>query len=158
MTAYAFTSLSSPFPYEDGLSPNGINNSGQIVWDGSGGYGLNIGYVFTNGSYTQIFAPPYGENFVYGSAADGINNVGQIVGYYQAFSYEHGYLYSGGALTLIDNPFAPTTYNGVTTYLTGINDAGIIVGNYGVGTNDLPNGFVDDAGAFTALNDPWRVF
>ena len=54
----------------------------------------------------------------------GINDAGQIVGYYQVLGVAHGFLYKNGAYITIDNP------NGYDTYLTGINSAGAIAGYY----------------------------
>jgi probable HAF family extracellular repeat protein len=56
--------------------------------------------------------------------ANGINDNGQIVGYYQDSS-GGGFLYSGGSYTTLTDPLAPNA-----TYARGINDAGQIVGFY----------------------------
>jgi probable HAF family extracellular repeat protein len=61
----------------------------------------------------------------------GINNVGQIVGYYTEPNYdEHGFLLSGGKYTSFDVPAGLTEpYPGVVgTYPMAINDHGQIVG------------------------------
>jgi probable HAF family extracellular repeat protein len=41
-----------------------------------------------------------------GTAALGINATGQIVGYYATANVEHGFLYSGGTYTTLDDPLA----------------------------------------------------
>jgi probable HAF family extracellular repeat protein len=73
--------------------------------------------------------------------AYGINNAGQIVGYYyNSTGTEHGYVYTGGSFTTIDVPGA------TGTGAHGINKAGQISGFYIVG-NPLPaaHGFVATA-------------
>jgi probable HAF family extracellular repeat protein len=57
----------------------------------------------------------------------GINDAGQIVGYYfdDASGHQHGFLYSGGIYITLDDPSAT---NG--TFAQGINNAGQIVGYY----------------------------
>ena len=52
----------------------------------------------------------------------GINNSGDIVGYYVNAKGVHGFLYVGGSFTTIDSQGA--------TWLNGINDSGDIVGYY----------------------------
>jgi probable HAF family extracellular repeat protein len=83
---------------------------------------LPHGFVYSNGSYTPI-SDPLGTN---GTAVTGINNQGQIVGYYlDSSNVQHGYIYSGGTYITVD---APLGDHG--TVVTGINDAGQIVGYY----------------------------
>ena len=72
-------------------------------------------------TYTTIDDP----SATNGTYAFGINDLGQIVGYYSDLSnYVHGFLYSGGIYTTIDDPSA------TNTALTpdGINASGQITG------------------------------
>jgi len=63
---------------------------------------------------------------VNGTAATGINNLGQIVGYYlDSNNFQHGYLYSNGTYVTLDDPLGSHG-----TVATGINDSGQIVGFY----------------------------
>ena len=72
---------------------------------------------------------PAGNN----TDARGINDAGQIVGFYADPSgNQHGFLYSGGSFINVDDPLAGSTG---TTILKGINDAGQIVGSYSDGNN-----------------------
>jgi len=71
--------------------------------------------ALAQGTYTQIDYP--GGSM---TRALGIDNAGDIVGFYFAGTY-HGFLLSGGTYTTID-------YRGESTYLNGINDVGQIVG------------------------------
>ena len=65
----------------------------------------------------------------------GINNAGEIVGYYEdGTRYDHGFLYTGRNFTTFDVP-GPGTYPG------GINDFGEIVGYYYDGMFDT-HGFL----------------
>ena len=82
-----------------------------------------------------------------GTAASGINDAGQIVGYLLQWHRHHGFLYSGGTYTTLDDPLA----TGGTT-ASGINDAGQIVGTYFNGTGS--HGFLYSGGIYTTLDDP----
>ena len=141
-------------PLSQGTWANGINNVGQIV----GFYGNNSGnhgFLDSGGTYTTLDDPLATD----GTFATGINDSGQIVGYYvtarppsttpssslPAFQ-EHGFFYSNGNYVTIDDPA------GTDTILTGINDAGQIIGNYAlVNANGTPSwhGFLATV-AFTA--------
>jgi probable HAF family extracellular repeat protein len=80
--------------------------------------------------------------------AYGINEAGQIVGLYGGSDgYIHGFLYSGGMYTTLDDPSATKG-----TFARGINAAGQIVGydNDNTGTH----GFLLSGGIYTTLDDP----
>src|SRR5438105_7723381 len=82
------------------------------------------------------------------TVADGINGSGQIVGGYGDSSFHfHGFLYSNGTFTTLNDPLA-----GNSTVASGINDAGQIVGQYQDATGN--HGFLYSNGAYTTLNDP----
>src|SRR5467141_3704642 len=82
-----------------------------------------------------------------GTFAVGINNEGQITGYYfDSNGAAHGFLYSGGTWTTLNDPFAT---NG--TFAEGINNKGQIVGYYVDATGD--HGFLYSGGTYTTLND-----
>jgi hypothetical protein len=103
-----------------GLTANGINDSGQIVGDLYPGGG---GYVYSGGSYTPINLP----NMTQFSATfpNAINNAGQIVGTYfigsGAGEPTLGFLYSGGHYSTFDAPGA-SSYGGTQAY--GIKQCG----------------------------------
>jgi probable HAF family extracellular repeat protein len=83
-----------------------------------------------------------------GTLAQGINNQGQIVGYYyDGNGLAHGFIYGGGAWTKLDDPSAT---NG--TFAEGINNKGQIVGYYLDASGQ--HGFLNSGGAFTTLDDP----
>src|SRR5436190_1345612 len=78
------------------------------------------------GTYTTLDDPLGPRDTI----AQGINDAGQIVGYYfDAGNHQHGFLYSGGIYITLDDPSAT---NGTFAY--GINNAGQIVGSYNDGS------------------------
>ncbi|MGO9018060.1 MAG: hypothetical protein ACLQVJ_06875 [Syntrophobacteraceae bacterium] len=82
------------------------------------------------------------------TVANGINNNGQIVGYYKGEGgTTHGFVESGGVFTTLDDPLASSA-----TVATGINDNGQVVGYYfdSGGTH----GFLESGGVFTTLDGP----
>lgn len=88
------------------------------------------------------------------TSPNSINRMGQIVGYYtDSNGNEHGFLYSGGSFTTIDDPVAT---QGTTA--EGISDNGQIAGGY----NDSAgaHGFLYNAGSFTTIDypDPNHVY
>src|SRR2546426_1157699 len=98
--------------------------------------------------YTTLDDPLAGANAA-GTAANGINDTGQIVGWYEDGSGGlHSFLYSGGTYTTLDHPLA-TGY----TVATGINNKGQIVGYYANGSSSL-HGFLYSGGTYTTLDDP----
>src|SRR5262249_15364292 len=94
---------------------------------------------------------PITEPFAVGAhtAANGINDAGQIVGYYENAGGNHGFLSSGGTYTSLDDPLATQG-----THAFGINDAGQIVGSYGTATGE--HGFIYSGNACTLRSTtPW---
>ena len=82
------------------------------------------------------------------SAPNGVNNSGEIVGYWEDASGNiHGYLYHNGVYTSLDYPGA------ASTEAVGINNSGIISGWY-VTTDDVPQGFTYSDGTFTSFTYP----
>jgi probable HAF family extracellular repeat protein len=81
------------------------------------------------------------------TACIGINDSGQVVGWYELTSGEpsHGFLFDRGTFTTIDAPLA------TSTMLTGINNRSQIVGFSG---GDMGHGFLFDKGRFTAIDVP----
>ena len=101
-------------------------------------------------SFLSLSAP---ANGVGAPSARGINNAGQMVGFYlDSNSQAHGFLYSGGVYTALDDPLAShgAPYGG--TYVYGINNLGQIVGSYADGTGT--HGFLYSGGTYTTLDDP----
>src|SRR5262249_2884797 len=120
----------------------GINNAGEIVGDyfaladtvqtQHGQHGFRL----SSGSYITLDVP--GSYF---TSPHGINNAGQITGTYANTSSPgdtSGVVLSGGRYTTLNVPGARTL--GIPR-VTGINDAGMIVGSY-VGADSKTHGFV----------------
>src|SRR5262249_35670219 len=73
-----------------------------------------------------------------GTFAEGINDSGQVVGYYvDTGGHQHGFLYNGVTYTTLNYFYHQlnTTFSGVDTVARDINDAGVIVGYTNVGMN-----------------------
>jgi probable HAF family extracellular repeat protein len=88
------------------------------------------------------------------TALGGINDSGQIVGGYAlSDGTRHGFLYSGGIFSTIDDPNATSG-----TELVGINGSGQIAGSYDFTDPghlfEGAHGFLYDGGTFTALDFP----
>src|SRR5262245_21881805 len=98
---------------------------------------------------TYIFTALDDPRATNGTFAYGINSSGQVVGSFDDHtgSGTHGFLYSGGAYTTLDYPFADGTL------ALGINDSGRIVGYYfNAAGNEL--GFVTTGTNFDFIISP----
>jgi probable HAF family extracellular repeat protein len=114
---------------------SGINDRGQIVGAGNffsdacsqGSSSSSQSFVETGGVYTPINYPGAIQTF-----ASGINDRGQVVGYFvDSSGAEHGFVETGGVYTPINYPGSPATNP------EGINANGEIVGSYLV-SNQAP--------------------
>jgi probable HAF family extracellular repeat protein len=87
------------------------------------------------------------------TTAEGINDSGQVVGYYQDGSGAfHGFLYSGGAFSSIDAPFS----GAYMTVASDINNNGQIAGAYHTSFSNI-YGFLLTGGAFLPIAYPGAV-
>ena len=103
-------------------------------------------------TYTAIADP----SAVGGTFADGINDLGQVVGsYIDGSGNEDGFLYSNGAWTTLEDPAAANGPSG-GTFADGINASGQIVGSY-IDNSGNANGFLYSHGTWTTLDDPSAV-
>jgi len=130
-----------------------INTSGQIVGQYTDTcFCKQRGFLLTRGVFTTIDDPGF-----FSSAAQAINDSGQIVGYGQpgfGTGSAHGYLLSGGAFAALDDPLVPQPESGyVGTIPTGINNVGDIVGYYEAPALQM-HGFLLSAGVWTTVDDP----
>ena len=82
----------------------GINSAGDIV--GSYGAGCGYGFLDIGGAFTTI-ADQAAICNIGGTIANGINDSGQIVGYYNDATGQHGFLDIDGAFTTIDDGVEP---------------------------------------------------
>src|SRR5438309_1414286 len=119
------------------------------------------GWVLVVGLFAGLAPVALGDTYTFTTVDDpaalpgityalGLNNAGQIVGYYYDTAGYHGFLYSGGVFTPINAPSAPNS-----TVAIGINNLGQIVGYYTDGTGQ--HGFVDNGGIFTTIDFPSSV-
>ena len=65
-----------------------------------------------------------------GTDVTGINNAGQIVGFYVDGTGYHGFLKTNSSFKSVDVPGAETSNYGAATFAYGINNNGLIVGRY----------------------------
>ena len=84
--------------------------------------------------------------------AIGVDNAGDVVGFYYGDRYAHGFLYQGGTVTNIDDPEADTG----TTVPIAINTAGEIVGEYTT-SRGRSQAFLDVNGVFSDIQAPGTV-
>ena len=130
-----------------GTVPTGINAAGQIVGHYNNAFsaanpsgpftGHDHGFVYSNDSYVTLDAPSGAGSTI----LTGINDAGQIVGYY---ANSTGFLYSGGSFTILSDPLGV----GGTSPM-GINAAGQVVGDYSGGSTT--HGFVATPTAVTPI-------
>lgn len=104
------------------------------------------GFELSGLSYTILNAPGAyaipGQN---STVARAINDAGEIVGTFEdSTGTNHGFVYSGGAFSGLDFPGGDTT-------LSGINNAGQIVGD------SLSGGFLFSGGSVTAITGPGGI-
>src|SRR5207244_6442987 len=101
------------------------------------------GFVLDHGSDTTLDVPGSTS-----TVASGINDSGQIVGYYEdAGGTWHGFLLDQGSYTTLDVPGSERTY------ATGINASGQIVGWYPNAIDEPPPlAFLLDNGTYTSLD------
>ena len=142
-TLYNFSSFDGPGNNAGGTTVNGINNNGQVV-----GFTSNNGATPTlltnfirnaDGTFTHlnINNDPLGM-------ANGINNVDTVVG----GSNNLAFTLSNGIFSTI-----PSVTNAVQSEVAfGINDSGLVVGQFTDSHTATTPGFLDVGGTFTILN------
>ncbi len=141
-----FTTVDSPgSAFNQGL---GINNGNTTVGysssDATGATGQKA-YSQTGGAFTSLDGLlPSNHN----SQAVGINNAGNVVGFYMPTTTTSiGFLDIGGVITTLD-PFSSTF-----TQALGIDNNGVIVGIYRDGSGNQ-YGYIDNGGTYTSI-DPF---
>lgn len=141
--SFNLTSFADPLHPKSTLA-RAINDEGQIVGDyESFTAAFTTGFLYQNGAFTTINFP----EATY-TVATGINNAGEIVGYYaDGFSRVHGFVYDRQSFSSIDTP------NSVGTWISGINNKGQLVGYYSDALSAF-HGLLYDHGTLTTLDDP----
>ncbi len=152
----SFTTVNQPgsvFNQLLGINQNGNEIAGYSSFtDPSGMMGQEaFSLIRSTSTYTNIntlLVSQIGPNF--NSQATGVNNAGDVVGFYQPTSTtSDGFEDIGGIIHFITAPFAGV----VSTMALGINDLGEIVGDYTLADGNT-FGFLDNGGVFTTL-DPF---
>jgi probable HAF family extracellular repeat protein len=97
-----------------------------------------------------ILDAPGAEN---GTFTSGINNRGQVVGYYVTDRYtaSHFFVYDNGSFTIV-----PNKPDSIYTFPNSINDRGQIVGYY-YDTNFNAHGFFYDKGLYATIDHPGPI-
>jgi probable HAF family extracellular repeat protein len=156
---YTFTVLAFPGTFStsvaainSGAASSKIEIVGGDVW-GPVGYtaSFDMSYTGTKGATTETFRGVNKPKAI-GQAANGVNDSGEIVGYYiVSGTTDHGYLRSGGKFITIDVPFSGAT----NTSALEINNSGEIVGNWEDATTQ--HGFLLIGTTYTSFDYPGAV-
>ena len=120
----------------------GINNKGEIAGSYSDANFISYSFLLAGGSLIPL-DPPGAVN---GSAANGVNDLGMVVGTVFGANGFTGYLLSGGVYSAIAVPGA-----GNTSPL-GINDSGDVVGI--TSTKGVASGFLLSGGDYSLIKVP----
>ncbi len=124
------------------LLATGLNNADQLVGYTVGGE-FTGGLLYSQGTISTIEVPGSMDTLAFG-----INNSGQITGYYDAeFSGTHGFVYTNGQFTSFDVPGSVGA-----TFAEGINDSGEIAGF--IEATGGPAGFLYDGSSYRMIRVP----
>jgi uncharacterized membrane protein len=143
------------FPRASDTEAYGIDESGTVVgqWDlccdSNGNILINHGFVWKNGSFTQVDIPGAADTYLFG-----INARGDLVGGWDPGVYvpiEHGFVCSKGPCSSFDVPFAGAPI----TQADDINANGQILGVY-IDADGNEHGFLEVGATFTSFDYPVR--
>jgi uncharacterized membrane protein len=127
-----------------------VNDHGEVVGtyrtpDGSGFD--RFGFLLSKGEFTKI-DDPNSQPFKGGTEINGINDPGDIVGFYFDDNNDiHGFVLSDGVYTTLDVPGATLTIG------QGISNPGEIAGQYNDASGN-GHGFVLSGGVYTTVDVP----
>jgi probable HAF family extracellular repeat protein len=147
----SFSIISDPNATAGSTQFHSINNLGQIVGEDSLG-----SFVYTNGSFAYLPTNPYAVSGGGNTVLEGINDAGEMVGYYNApplGSGQLGFILTSGTYTTLQYPAADLQ----RTIPLAINDEGEIVGYY-VDGKGKSHGFLYDNGTWTTFNPPGALW
>ena len=141
-----------PSPYNFGSFAYGINNSGQVVGEFStgssypSGFGTRHAFLYSGGSMLDLGTLSGGTS----SDANGINNLGQVVGWADVGSGAwHAFLYDGGTMQDLG-----TLSGDDSSVAQAINDRGQVVGYaYNSTGSSAPHAFLYSGGSMMDLNN-----
>jgi len=145
-----YTTVTNPLA-ANGTAIWGVNDSGQMVGTLSNSNNNSSSFLDSGGQFTPIAYPSAVITY-----AMGLNDSGQVVGFYEAGGPTNnfvpaGFLYSNGIYTTINDPLGTTA-----TIADAINNQGQIVGIY-ADSNNTPHGFLLSGGVYTTIDDPLGV-
>ena len=111
-----------------GTYVTGINDSGEVVGYYFDANDVPHGFAATpdsSGNYDpNAFTDINDPLAVHGTYASGVNDAGEIVGYYYDANYDlHGFIYNDGTYLTLDDPSAADG-----TYPSAVNNSGQVVG------------------------------
>jgi hypothetical protein len=143
-----FTTVNQPLSVFNqllGINQHGNEIAGYSSFTDPTGMTGQQAFSLVGTTYTNINALlPSNVN----SQATGVNNSGEVVGFYMPTSTTSlGFTDIGGVITPLD-PFGSTFAQAL-----GVNDLGEIVGDY-VDASDVMHGFLDIGGVFTSIDPP----
>jgi len=137
----------------------GLNDTGQAAgyWQATPS-GFDTAYIFNpnlpaGGQFTNLnpllsdLLPPGPP---VSAQATGINDKGEVSGFYATTGGDNGFLLNAGKLTILSFPGA------TVTEALGLNNLGQVVGTYTDAAGN-PQGFIYSGGVFTPLNDPGAI-
>jgi len=127
-----------------GTSASGINSAGEIVGNWESSSGVNQGYTYSGGTFTDTSI----SNSATFTELYGINDNGLISGYTYSGGVRSGFVYNGTTFMAINYPGA------AQTIVQGINNSGEVVGTYIIG--GVGQGFMYSTatGTFTSIVYP----
>ena len=124
----------------------GIDDAGDVVGAYTNPSGDNHGFVYSHGKYKDV-----GQGVR--SAANAINNKGQIVGVFdgcESICMAHGFLFDGKTYSTFDVP------NATDTAPSGINDAGLIT-VIAPDSKAIYHSYLYDGKTFTSIDLPGKT-
>jgi hypothetical protein len=136
------------FPGSANTSPHDMNKNGVIVgaFEVTGGSGQRAFQVHA-GNFSEVKIPGFPNA---PAVAQGVNDLGDIVGAFNGNGTDFGFLLHQGKLTTISFPGATGG-----TFPSSINNQGVVVGTYSVNEQRTGvQGFMWKNGAFTNIQFP----
>lgn len=143
MAQYSFTTVDYPGAATTRLV--GINDHGDMVGHYIMAGQLRHAFKYSRGAFEAL--DPTGILGTHESAANQINNRGDVTGWYTDAGVRHGYVLIDGVVHTIDYPGA------TLTQVNGVSDTGIVFGHF-KDVAQVIHGFVLENGVFTQLDFP----
>jgi uncharacterized membrane protein len=146
--SYTFTNFNDPAAASQ-TTASGINDSSQV----SGTFDIPLGggfegFVKTGASFDNFLFTDGNSHF--STFARGMNNGGQVTGFYFDFSnITHGFVKTGSSFASFDDPSAT-----IGTFAAGINTSGQVVGSYVDNPSQISHGFIKTGNTFENFDFP----